>query len=295
MASTNPAADANAAPPATSLTRPAAAADLAWIAAPAVSLRVVDSAAELVAISSADPWRVRVTDRGEAMILGRWRDHLPDCAVLALWCDPRRIPVIVADLLSVAAEQGFEHLIGPLAPESEASRYREAGLQVTDRVRVMRLDRPVRAEQPGSPAGVKLRPARASDLPAILALDASCFDPFWRYDSARMEQLMAADRVAVATIEGTVVGYTLSTLRAGDGGLGRLAVAPAHRRRGIGRALALEAIGWAAGSGAHSVVLSTQEVNMASRGLYRSIGFRETGDMLVVCASGPLAASGASE
>jgi len=38
-------------------------------------------------------------------------------------------------------------------------------------------------------------------------------------------------------------------------------------------------------------VLSTQEDNMASRALYRSIGFRETGDVLVACASGALSAA----
>jgi ribosomal protein S18 acetylase RimI-like enzyme len=125
-------------------------------------------------------------------------------------------------------------------------------------------------------------------------VDGACFDPFWRYDEAHLTRLMSVDRVSVATAAWSLVGYTLSTLRAGDGGLGRLAVAPPHRRRGIGRALALEAVGWAADTGARNVVLSTQEVNMASRGLYRSIGFRETGDVLVVCTSGMLTVKGAA-
>jgi ribosomal protein S18 acetylase RimI-like enzyme len=223
------------------------------------------------------------------MILGRWREHLPDCAVLALWCDPRRIPVIVTDLLGVARDEGFERLVGPLAPENEARRYLEAGLRVTERVTVMRLDRPTHAGTPRAHAGVTVRLAREDDLARLLALDAACFDRFWRYDAASLARLMASDRVAVATVDAEIVGYTLSTLRGGDGGLGRLAVAAPHRRRGIGRALALEAVAWVAGSGARSVVLSTQEVNMASRGLYRSIGFRETGDVLVVCASDLLA------
>ena len=274
-------------------TRPASPSDLAWIAAPAGSARLVESAAELMAMSAQEPWRVRVTDRGEAMILGRWRAHLSDCAVLALWCDPRRIPVIIPELATVAAAQGFTRLIGPLAPESETRRYLEAGLHVTERVAVMRLERPARAPAPQLPRAVTIRPAESADLGDLLALDSSCFDPFWRYDDTQLARLMSADRVSVATVEGSLVGYTLSTLRAGDGGLGRLAVAARHRRRGIGRALALEAISWAARSGARSVVLSTQEVNMASRGLYRSIGFRETGDVLVVCTSDVLIAPGA--
>jgi ribosomal-protein-alanine N-acetyltransferase len=136
---------------------------------------------------------------------------------------------------------------------------------------------------------VSVREAAPSDSDELLRLDAACFDPFWRYDRPSLTRLMSSDRVAVGVLDDRIVGYTLSTSRGGDGSLGRLAVAPSERRRGIGRMLADEAIAWLADSGARRLVLSTQEANTASRALYASMGFGDSGDRLVACASGALA------
>jgi len=273
------------------ITREAETAELSWISTPAVRSFVVADAGELLAMHLSEPWRVRVTGKGEAVILGRWREHMPDCAVLGLWCSPGRVPVIVADLLEVARAQGFRRLIGPLAPEREARPYTEAGLRVVRRVIVMRHDAPAGVAEAGGPR-LEIRAVEGADMDELLRLDAASFDPFWHYDRGALERLARTDRMVVGTVDGRTVGYTLSTLRAGEGSLGRLAVSPDHRRRGIGRRLALEAVRWLSAGGARRVVLSTQEDNMASRALYRSIGFRETGDVLVACASADLRAHG---
>jgi ribosomal-protein-alanine N-acetyltransferase len=238
-----------------------------------------------------------VTEKGEAVIVGRWREHLRDCAIFGLWCSPRRVPVIVTDLLEVARDQGFERLVGPLAPEAEARHYRDAGLRVVERVVVMRARPREMSSRPASrlPPGVALREATISDAAEILELDAACFEPFWRYDAPSLTRLMGTERLVLATLDGRSVGYTLSTLRAGDGSLGRLAVTPAQRRRGIGRALAAEALQYLSVAGARNIVLSTQDDNSASRALYRGIGFSETGDVLVSCASGRLGRGTADE
>jgi [ribosomal protein S18]-alanine N-acetyltransferase len=271
------------------LTRPATPAELAWVATPAVRSHVVDSAGELGAISAAAPWRVRVTERGEAAVVGPWREHLSDCAVFGLWCSTPRVPAIVEDLAGVAREHGFSRLVGPLVPLADARVYARAGLDPVERILVMRYDfRSQAARREDMPDGLTLRDATEADLDAVLALDAECFDPFWHFDPAQLEHLARTGRMAVGTVEGTLVGYTLTTLRAGDGSLGRLAVAPAGRRRGIGRALVGESLGWLAQRGARHASLSTQEDNTASRTLYRSMGFRETADTLVVCASSAL-------
>jgi [ribosomal protein S18]-alanine N-acetyltransferase len=272
------------------ITRPAERTELAWVAPPAVRAQVVADVAELARILAAEPWRVRVTERGEAAFLERWRPHLNDCAVLGLWCLPRRVPVLVADLLEVAREQGFDRLLGPLVPEQYARPYLESGLRVVERVRVLRTDAPLvaRASAHGAPGGVTFRVADPGDLPAVARLDAACFEPFWHYDLHLLERLATTGRVAVALRDGAVIGYTLATARGGDGSLGRLAVAPSMRRRGVGRALVSEAVAWMASRGARSVVLSTQEDNEASLALYRRLGFRESPGALVACASGPL-------
>jgi len=269
----------------TGLTRAATRAELAWVAPPAVRAQVVADVSGLAALRDSEPWRVRVTERGEAAVLGPWREHLDYCAVFGLWCAPSRVPILVTDLLEVARDRGFTRLLGPLVPERDAGPYLEAGLHVIRRVIVMRADTRAARRDSAAPEGLVLRAAEATDLPDLLALDAECFEPFWHYDGPSLERLMRNERVLVAALDGSTVGYTLCTLRAGEGSLGRLAVSPGFRRRGIGRYLVTEALSWLASGGVRRVVLSTQEENADSRSLYRDTGFRETGDVLVACAS----------
>jgi [ribosomal protein S18]-alanine N-acetyltransferase len=275
------------------VTRPATRAELAWVAPSAVHARVAGSVEELAATLESEPWRVRVTARGEAAILGRWREHTDDCAVMGLWCSARRVPLLIADLLEVARHEGFERLVGPLVSENEAAPYLDAGLRVIERVIVMRM-KPMRLAAPAHAIeGLQVRAVTADDMDGLLRLDAECFDPFWHYDATSLARLASSDRVVVGVLDGRTVGYTLCTLRAGDGSLGRLAVSPAFRRRGIGGTLVADAVEWLAAQGARQAVLSTQEDNTASRTLYRASGFRETGDVLVACASGALEVPGA--
>jgi len=269
----------------TRLTREATRAELAWVAPAAVRAQVVADVGELGALSDSEPWRVRVTERGEAVVLGRWREHLNDCAVLGLWCAPARVPIVVTDLLEVARERGFTRLLGPLVHERDAAPYLDAGLDVAERVIVMRADTRATAHRFEAPGGPALRAAVADDLPDLLRLDGECFEPFWHYDAPSLDRLMRRERVLLAVLDGRTVGYTLCTLRAGEGSLGRLAVSPGFRRRGIGRHLVTEALTWLASRGVSRVVLSTQEGNAVSRELYRHTGFSETGDVLIACAS----------
>ncbi|BDZ51305.1 hypothetical protein GCM10025867_35460 [Frondihabitans sucicola] len=88
--------------------------------------------------------------------------------------------------------------------------------------------------------------------------------------------------VAVDETEGTIIG-TASLLRAdtdltrqsqnGEAELRLLAVVPEARRRGVARALMLEAIRRARAWGAPALVLDTGPANTASQALYASLGF----------------------
>lgn len=78
----------------------------------------------------------------------------------------------------------------------------------------------------------------------------------------------------VALDDGTVVG-TARLLADGDVvRLGRLAVAPTARRRGIARRLLEHAEGWARERGSRAVVLSAQT---GARALYDAAGYRASG------------------
>lgn len=267
------------------VTRPAADAELYWVAPAAARARLVADTAELAAISVSEPWRVRVTERGEAALLGRWREHTDDCAVLGLWCAPARVPVLVCDLIEVARSRGFGRLLGPLVPASAARPYLEAGLHVAQRVVVYRLERPGRVTATSPAAGVSIREAGPGDLAAITRIDRRAFDSFWRYDTGQLARLFADGRAAVAEEDGAAIGYTLATVSGVEGSVGRLAVEPGHRRRGNGAALASEAVEWLARRGARAVTLSTQDDNEASRALYAALGFRLLPEELVACAS----------
>lgn len=273
------------------ITREATAADLPWVAPAALHAHLVADTGELVVIAESEPWRVRVTGRGEAAFLGRWREHLDDLAVLGLWCAPARVPLLVADLIEVARAQGFGRLLGPLVPESQAGPYLHAGLRVVERVDVLRLERPARVAVTPPPAGVTIRDAGPADLHAIARIDRASFPAFWHYDDAQIARLLSTGRGAVAEGGGHVIGYTLATVSGGESSLGRLAVTPPDRRHGVGTALASEAVTWLVGHGARAVTLSTQSDNEASRRLYGRLGFRRLPATLVACASGPLSAA----
>ncbi|TLM92968.1 MAG: GNAT family N-acetyltransferase, partial [Actinobacteria bacterium] len=64
--------------------------------------------------------------------------------------------------------------------------------------------------------------------------------------------------------------------------LGRLAVSPEARGRGIGAALVAEAARWSAGVGCETLSLCTQSTNEASRALYARLGFVEASERYVL-------------
>jgi len=81
----------------------------------------------------------------------------------------------------------------------------------------------------------------------------------------------------VATVGGTIAGH----LGARSRQIGLIefgmAVAPAHRRAGIGRALIAACIDWARNRHAYKIILEVFPHNTAARALYRACGFVEEG------------------
>lgn len=59
----------------------------------------------------------------------------------------------------------------------------------------------------------------------------------------------------------------------GDAGLRMLSVAPAYKRRGIGRALSIACVERARAEGKNAVVLHADQIMNASQRLYESLGF----------------------
>lgn len=74
--------------------------------------------------------------------------------------------------------------------------------------------------------------------------------------------------------QGAAAGFGLAVLERGAVGLYDIAVAPAHRGSGRGRALVLALLHWGAAAGAHSAYLQVRAGNAVALRLYESLGFR---------------------
>lgn len=253
------------------------AAEIARLTRTLSAARVVDSFAELKGIHTTEPWRIRVSDRGDTVVLSRWRDHLTYLAIDALWCPVGRIGDALADVRAVADEQGFTDVVSPPTSVEEMHPYVAEGMRPRTIVTTYQLDRLVGAAVRSGPRGLTVRAAAPAELPALLDVDARCFDLFWRYDARHFARFLASSRLAVAEQDGEVVGYTLCTVSGSEGLLGRLGVVPDRRREGIGSALLSDVVRYVVDQGGRHLMLSTQTDNAASQRLYRQAGFRDTG------------------
>lgn len=249
---------------------------------PAVaSDRIFETVEQLLAYHDDAPWKVRVSQKGDAHVLGEWRAHLDVLAMRGVWCAERLVPDMCADAREMARQHGFARLVSPLLPEVLLDGYRRAGMRAEYPI-VAIQGLPTQVAPFESVAGVRLTSAAPGDLEelaGLVELDAACFEPFWRYGEAELVELLKAERAVVArTDSGDLIGYTLATVSRGAATLGRLAVSPRVRRRGVGRALVADVARWALESGARTLGLCTQEENVASRALYRSCGLHEIED-----------------
>lgn len=242
-----------------------------------VAAKVFTDADEMRVECAREPWRLQVSDRGDVAVLARWRDHLPVLAVEALWCPTARIPEAVTWFRRVGEEIGLTDVVSPPTPIEEAKPYETAGMRTHTVVTTYVLGRLAGSRMPPAPRELVIREADQRDLETLLALDASCFEPFWRYDPRHMARFFATGRLALAVLDGRPVGYTLCTIDGDDGLLGRLCVTEQDRRLGIGSALLFESARYVNREGGLRMTLSTQVDNRPSQALYRSASMRDTG------------------
>lgn len=121
-------------------------------------------------------------------------------------------------------------------------------------------------------------PARAEDVPAIAALEATALGPD-AWSPALVEQGVAG---AVPTVHyrvvretGTVVAYAVASVAGDVTELQRVAVHPAHRRVGHATRLLADVARRAAADGSARLLLEVREDNVAALSLYAARGFVE--------------------
>jgi [ribosomal protein S18]-alanine N-acetyltransferase len=129
--------------------------------------------------------------------------------------------------------------------------------------------------------GYELRVATPADLGAIMTLETSTFgSDAWSTDSMSSElasrhtyYLFAFDPLVPDAIAG--YGGLLAPRNSEDADIQTLAVTPAVRRHGLGRAIVVALIAEAAARGARQVFLEVRADNPSARALYDSLGFEQ--------------------
>lgn len=128
-------------------------------------------------------------------------------------------------------------------------------------------------------SGCKVRAAEESDLDDILHVERSCFSSPYPPTYLELYLKLRVGIFLVAEVDGEVVGYSLVAFRGVDAFLLSIAVLPSKRNRGIGRALLSESIAKARAKGTRSMRLEVAKDNSPAINLYRSLGFREVGEI----------------
>ena len=118
-------------------------------------------------------------------------------------------------------------------------------------------------------------PFSATHVEAVAALEKATFADPWSAASLEEELHNPCARFLTALDGETVIGYIGCHHVADEGFIANVAVLPAYRRRGIGKALVLEAI--KNGSALSRITLEVRASNHAAIELYRSLGFTEDG------------------
>lgn len=123
-----------------------------------------------------------------------------------------------------------------------------------------------------------IRPAVASDLPAVRAVDTEAFGTeAWSADAwqAEWDGVPVLRHLAVVAENDRVVGYGIVATIADVADLHRVAVAADWRRRGLGAALVESLIAEARRHGCVRMLLEVEASNEAALALYGRLGFVE--------------------
>ena len=136
-----------------------------------------------------------------------------------------------------------------------------------------------------TPNAIVVRPAARRDLDALVAIERASFSDPWTMES--FSSALTLDRMRVLVAEESsgfdggaapaLLGYVLALLIGVEAEIADLAVAPAARRRGIGRLLLERMVGELDARGVHTVFLEVRESNDAARALYASQEFVTVG------------------
>lgn len=136
----------------------------------------------------------------------------------------------------------------------------------------------------GEPAHA-VRPLRRWMHGRAAEVDVEAFGPLWGNDAAALRDIRSATPAHHARCVGELrrlAGFAVTGAAAGNGYLQRVAVAPGDRRRGLARALVVDALRWIHDGGRRRALVNTGVDNSAALGLYEQLGFARLPDVLTI-------------
>ena len=135
----------------------------------------------------------------------------------------------------------------------------------------------------GSEYAYRLEPARGSDAERLAAMSRAHVEaglkPAWGAARIRWHVRDAESVVLTARLPAMVAGFAIMRYGEDVAHLNLLAVDPAHRRRGIARALVRWLEETALTAGTFIIGLELRAGNEAARALYHTLGYHELGQI----------------
>ncbi len=191
--------------------------------------------------------------------------------------------------IETLSARGFTQVVTSALAPAEQAGFLAVGFEEYERLHLLSHNL-AEVERPAKDAVQLLRRGRTADWPAVLAVDASAFAPFWRLDASGLNEAidatpvtrfrLASGRRGMSGPGGRsihaagVLAYAVTGLSVNQGYLQRLAVHPDARRQGLGRTLGLDGLRWLRRRGVAEAVVNTQLSNEPALALYLSLGFR---------------------
>jgi ribosomal protein S18 acetylase RimI-like enzyme len=212
--------------------------------------------------------------------------HRDDVAALTITDPGEVVPAALLDAWRAAlADHDFVAVrTGALAP-AQSEQAELAGWPCTQELALLRLDgRPARsitARRAGAPRVERVDPDDRIALGRLAEIDHAAFGERWRFDAAALGDVATATpavRFRAATADGrsgapVVLGFLVSGRAGRIGYVQRLAVHPDAQRRGVGRTLLADALGWMRRWHVEQVYVNTHVDNDAALALYDAYGF----------------------
>jgi ribosomal protein S18 acetylase RimI-like enzyme len=216
-------------------------------------------------------WPGRITLRkGWARAEARpWNDVEPQASLRLMRGGATFLEACASRLL----ELGVTGVISPPLPLSARRSWEQAGFATYIDLALMRRS----LDEPCAPPNHLVVEREESDLSDLLAIDAAAFPPFWRFNSAGLEEAIGATSRSTTLVildgEGRPIAYAVVGFGSAIAYLQRVAVRPEWQGHGMGRSLVRVAVRTARSSGAKVLLLNTQLDNEPAIRLYEDEEF----------------------